>query len=200
MHSVMFASFDRICRTRRVAGRVLEIGARPSADTLLCLPAIASASERVGLDLDGPHEWRGMTILAGDANRMTQFADGSFDAVLTNSVLEHDARFWLTLAEIQRVLKPDGQVVIGVPGYGGSDSRPLRRLIGLSRFLPGFSADAGSLRASCLTLSVHNAPGDFYRFSEQAIRRIFLAGYDDIGVECVLNPPRFICWGRKPPR
>ena len=176
---------------------MLEIGARPSADTLLCLPAIVGASGRIGLDLDGPHEWRGMTILAGDANRMTQFADSSFDAVLTNSVLEHDARFWLTLGEILRVLKPGGQVVIGVPGYGG-DNRPLRRLAGLLRLLPGFSADAGSLRASCLTLNVHDAPADFYRFSEQAIRRVFLTGYDDTGVECLLTPPRFIGWGRKP--
>ena len=42
-----------------IGGRVLEIGARPRADTLLSLPALAGARERLGLDLDGPHDWAG---------------------------------------------------------------------------------------------------------------------------------------------
>lgn len=198
MHSVVFACFERICRQQRIAGRVLEIGARPRADTLLSLPSLAGASERLGLDLDGPHDWQGMRILAGNANRMAEFADGSFDAVLSNSMLEHDPRFWLTLGEIHRVLKPGGLVAIGVPGYGAMGEMPLRRLIGLLRFCPGFATGADLLRASSATLGLHPAPGDYYRFSEQAVREVFLEGYRDAGVERVLKPPRFIGWGRKP--
>ena len=197
MHPTVFDAFDRICRTEKVTGKVLEIGARPSADTLLCLPSLAGASERVGLDLDGPHEWRGMTILAGNANRMTLFADSSFDAVLCNSVLEHDARFWLTLAEVHRVIKPGGLFVVGVPGYGAMGSTPFRRLAGLLRYCPGLRGGIALLRASSATLGLHNAPGDYYRFSEQAVRQIFLAGYEVPQTLSIMMPPRFVGWGQK---
>jgi SAM-dependent methyltransferase len=198
MHSVVFACFERICRQQAIKGRVLEIGARPRADTLLSLPSLAGASERLGLDLDGPHDWQGMRILAGNANRMAEFADGSFDVVLSNSMLEHDLHFWLTLGEIRRVLKPGGLVAIGVPGYGAMGEMPLRRPIGLFRFCPGLAAGANLLGASSVTLGLHPSPGDYYRFSEQAVREVLLGGYRDAGVERVLMPPRFIGWGRKP--
>jgi SAM-dependent methyltransferase len=198
MHSVVFACFERICRQQRIMGRVLEIGARPRADTLLCLPSLAGASERLGLDLDGPHDWQGMRILAGNANRMAEFSDDSFDAVLSNSMLEHDPRFWLTLGEIRRVLKPGGLVAIGVPGYGAMGEMPLRHLIGLLRFCPGLAAGADLLRASSATLGLHPAPGDYYRFSEQAVREVLLQDYRDARVERVLMPARFVGWGRKP--
>lgn len=42
----------------------------------------------------------------------------SFPLVLCLEVLEHDPKFWLTLAEIRRVLSPGGYVIISVP-YNG---------------------------------------------------------------------------------
>ena len=198
MHSAVFQAFDRICRAQGVNGQVLEIGARPSPDTLLCLPALDGATQRVGIDLDGPHQWDGMTILAGNANRMTMFADASFDAVLCNSVLEHDPRFWQTLGEIDRVLKPGGIFVAGVPGYGAMGNTPGRRLIALLRHWPGFSRGLGLPQVSSATLGLHNFPGDYYRFSKQAVAEVFLAGYEQPEVISVLMPPRFIGWGRKP--
>lgn len=48
---------------------------------------------------------------------MDCFEDQKFDAVLCNAVLEHDKYFWKTIAEIKRVTKPDGLIVIGTPGY-----------------------------------------------------------------------------------
>jgi SAM-dependent methyltransferase len=42
--------------------------------------------------------------------------DGSFDWVLSNSVLEHIDHIEPVLAEVARVLRPDGQFVITVPG------------------------------------------------------------------------------------
>lgn len=199
MHTTVFEAFDRICSTETITGRVLELGARPRPDTLLKLPALAGAAERIGLDLDGPHQMDGLTILAGDANRMGMFEDSTFDAVLCNSVLEHDRQFWQTLAEVRRVLKPGGLFVVGVPGYGAVGNVPFRRLAHLLGRIPGLGHGLGELRASSATLGLHHFPGDYYRFSEQTIAEVFLAGYEGTRVMSVMMPPRFIGWGRKPP-
>lgn len=49
-----------------------------------------------------------------DACKMN-LSNNSFDLVICNSVLEHIPKFWLAIAEIQRVLKPEGIVWISVP-------------------------------------------------------------------------------------
>lgn len=50
------------------------------------------------------------------------FSDGSFDSVLLDNVLEHIAKPGALLKEIRRVLKPGGNLVIGVPGVLGMQS------------------------------------------------------------------------------
>lgn len=50
------------------------------------------------------------------------FASASFDSVLMDNVLEHIDEPGPLLAEIRRVLKPDGTLVIGVPGIRGWSS------------------------------------------------------------------------------
>ena len=58
---------------------------------------------------------RGATgFLTGDAYRLP-FAGQTFDAVICSEVLEHLETYDLALAEINRVLKPDGQFVPTVP-------------------------------------------------------------------------------------
>jgi len=202
MHPDVNAAFDRICMDAGIAGPVLEIGAVSSPDTLLCLPALAAASVRVGISLDGPCRTAGATILGGDANDMRMFRGGTFAAVLCNSVLEHDRRFWLTLAEIYRVARPGALVAIGVPGY--ADPPPSRlRVAGylLGRAAPSHSRlrhRIGSWLAGTPTLGIHNFPGDYYRFSSQAMTEVFLAGYEQVSLLTILQPPRIIGWGRRP--
>lgn len=58
--------------------------------------------------------------------------DGSFDWVLSNSVMEHIDDIEQVLAEVARVLRPKGQLVITVPG---PDFRALMR----GPFVPGIS-------------------------------------------------------------
>jgi SAM-dependent methyltransferase len=189
----MFQAFDGICRRRAAGGTVLEVGATPTDDTLLFLPALAAEPRRVGINLDGPHRYRDVDIVKGDANAMTCFQDAEFDTVLCNATLEHDPRFWLTLAEIRRVTRPGGLIVIGVPGFAVLPSDSLLRR--LSR-IPGFSwcvgAPRAGLRLSTLTFRVHNHPGDYYRFSEQAVREVFCGGCRDVAVETLMVPPRVI--------
>ena len=197
MHPAIFSEFDRICRARGAGGDVLEIGAVPSDDTLLCLPALRSARSRIGVNLDGPFTHAGFEIRRADANDLSCFADVSFDTVLTNSVLEHDRRFWRTLAEIERVARPGALIVIGVPGFAKLPAERLgaraARVPLLGTLLRRFPA----LLASTATLQVHEYPADYYRFSAQAARDVFLEHLDETEVHTLLVPPRIVAAGVK---
>ncbi|MEI7780614.1 MAG: methyltransferase domain-containing protein [Planctomycetota bacterium] len=193
MHPAVFQAFDRICRARSAGGAVLEVGAVPSDDSLLCLPALRGAASRVGINLDGPHRHDGFEIVRGDANDMQCFGDSSFDTVLCNATLEHDPRFWLTLAAIRRVARPGAVVAIGVPGFDRLPSDTRLRRLGMLPGLPRWiRVPPAALACATLTLQVHDFPGDYYRFSPQAVREVFCAGLRDVSVETVLVPPRAI--------
>lgn len=177
---------------------MLEVGAVPAEDTLLCLPALERATTKTGINLDGPHRFRDFDILRADANRMSCFSDDSFDTVLCNSVLEHDKHFWLSVGEMHRVTRPGGLIAIGVPGFATLtlERKALRLARILDRLqLPRALVDA--LEASTLTLQIHSFPGDYYRFSEQAVREVFLDGLRDTEVRTLLAPPRIVCAGVK---
>ena len=56
------------------------------------------------------------------------------------------------------------------------------------------------LRASTLTLKVHDFPGDYYRFSPQAVEEVFLEGLVEKELSTMMLPPRVIGFGIKPAR
>jgi hypothetical protein len=97
------------------------------------------------------------------------------------------------------VTRPGGQIVLGVPGYDR---------IGVERFEAALGKVPGIRRlkrhryfnlmfVSTLTFQVHNQPGDYYRYSPQAMREVFLEGCDDIEVRSIMLPPRVIGAGTK---
>lgn len=200
MHPLVFREFDRICRARGAGGDVLEIGAVATDDTLLCLPSLRAARSKVGVSLDGPFRHAGSDVLCVDANDMSCFADASFDTVLSNSVLEHDRRFWRTLAEIERVARPGALIVIGVPGFVKLSGE---RLASRASRLPVVGTLlrrlAPAVLASTATLQVHEFPADYYRFSVQAARDVFLEGRDAPEIRTLLVPPRILAAGVKRP-
>ncbi|NBP52408.1 MAG: methyltransferase domain-containing protein, partial [Actinobacteria bacterium] len=165
----------------------------PGDDTLLCLPSLRGAESRIGINLDGPHRHRDFEIVRGDANAMHCFPDAIFDTVLCNATLEHDSRFWLTLAEIRRVARQGAVIAIGVPTFDRlpSDTR-LRRLLAIPGVPRWIRVPREALHCSTLTLQVHEYPGDYYRFSPQAVREVFCEGLRDVAVETLLVPPRSI--------
>ena len=178
---------------------MLEVGAVPADDTLLTLPALTNVARKVGINLEGPAVWQGCEILQGNANRMDVFPDGAFNTVLANSVLEHDRFFWLSLAEMKRVLRPGGLLVIGVPGFAGLTSDRIFSAFGrINPFRRTADRRRGSLSAATLTLQIHACPDDYYRFSPSAIREVFLDGLEHTGVIRIMIPPRIIGWGNKP--
>ena len=88
----------------------------------------------VGVDLDGRllkevavmsralieegHVPAGVTasFLQGDATRLP-FADGSFDRVIVSEVFEHIPDDTAAMAEVARILTPDGKAAVTVPRY-----------------------------------------------------------------------------------
>lgn len=206
--------FERICASRQVSGSVLEVGAVPSKDTLLCMNSLCRATEKIGVNLVGPCEFQGFRIIQGNANNMSFFPDGRFDAVLCNATLEHDKYFWKTLAEIKRVAKSGGLIVIGTPGYGRQRAHALTsRVAGslkrakVGRFLRlGQSALIQTVNRfdllrplywGALTYRIHDAPGDYYRFSEQTFREVILEGLEEIEVRTIMLPPIIVGAGVK---
>jgi SAM-dependent methyltransferase len=158
--------------------RALEVGGLMGEDSLLRFPELAGA-ERYCLNLVELPSDDEITAVKGNANDMSMFKDDTFDLVVCCSTLEHDKRFWLSVAEMKRVLRPGGLLVIGVPGYVKDPERDRGR--------------------STLTYRVHYR-FDYYRFSEQAVREVFFEGMERVRVRATMTPPRLIGHGWKPLR
>ena len=200
MHPRVYQEFERILSERPVRGSVLEVGAVPSDSSLLCMEPLQQASAKIGINLDGPYDYKDIKIVQGNANSMDCFQDNQFDAVVCNATLEHDKYFWKTLQEIKRVTKPGGLIVIGVPGYAKTRINKIKAIwsrIPLFRRLQSHQY-LGVLFNSTVTFDIHNWPGDYYRFSPQAVREVFLEGLDQIEVRTIMLPPRLIGVGIKP--
>lgn len=197
MHPKEYEAMEQICSERGAGGAVLEVGAVPSDESLLCMKCLQNAREKIGIDLGGPHRYRDFEILKVNANSMDVFEDHRFDTVLCNATLEHDPFFWLTLSEIRRVTRPGGLVVIGVPAY---DKLRVEKVVGRLARIPllGRMLNRLGLPACTLTLQRHDFPGDYYRFSPQAVREVFFQGMDDVRVLTLMVPPRVIGSGRVP--
>lgn len=85
-------------------------------------------SGRVGIPTDywPRSEWREVSVdldpsttpdIVADCRDMGEIADESADAIYCSHVLEHvpEADLQRVLAEFRRILKPDGELVVGVP-------------------------------------------------------------------------------------
>jgi SAM-dependent methyltransferase len=157
--------------------RVLEVGGVMGNNSLLRFPELAGA-DRYCLNLIKQSSDDGITAVKGNANDMRQlFRSNWFDLVLCSATLEHDKRFWRSAAEMRRVLRPGGLLIISVPGY-----------------IKDPENDRG--RAT-LTYRVHYK-FDYYRFSEQAVREVFFEGMERVQVRSIMTPPRTFGQGYKP--
>ena len=155
--------------------RVLEVGGYVGPKSLLHSKVLRRA-ERWCINLVEQPDGTGIRHVVGNSNDMHMFKDGMFDVVMSCAVQEHDQRFWLSVAEMHRVLAPGGLLVVGVPGF---DTLP---------------SDAGQTTS---TFRVHTRR-DYYRFSRRAVREVFLEGLERVKVVTVLDPPRIIGFGYKP--
>jgi SAM-dependent methyltransferase len=200
MHPYIFNKFQELLAGREFSGPVLEVGAVPRDKTLLNLPALKNIKEKTGVNLDGPYSYNDFKIHKCDANDMGIFSDNSFGLVLCNAMLEHDRFFWKTIAEIKRVTRPGGLVLIGTPGYTESSFRKFKNKYRKYRWyrkicaIPFFD----SILSSTTTFEIHGQGyGDYYRFSPAAFKEVFLSGFNKVEVFHFMKPPRIIGLGFK---
>ena len=172
----MEAFHEYVKELRKPPKRVLEVGGLVGRDSLLNFPELAGA-DRYVVNLVEMEPQDGITVIQGDGNDLSMFPAGWFDLIMCNATLEHDKYFWLTLAEMKRVLKARGTLMIGVPGFQLSDS------------------DVGDVTT---TFRVH-MKWDYYRFSEQTVREVFFEGLVGVKVRPIMEPVRMIGRARKPP-
>lgn len=182
MSPEVFARFVEVVE-RRLDGpprAVLEVGA--GSWTLLSMPAfVPSLCVALNLRFDRPSEQLARTERVIGSGNELPFADASFDCVVSCSVLEHDRWFWRSSAEMLRVLRPGGLTVVGVPIY---------------MTLPDDRDH--TTRTYARHGLAYNA--DYYRFSEQAVREVVLAGYSAVTDEIIVRTqpnPYMVAAGRK---
>jgi ubiquinone/menaquinone biosynthesis C-methylase UbiE len=203
----IFSEFERILSERTTGKSILEIGAVPTRDSLLNLPALENASERIGINVDGGASYitfynknsekkysssQEYMIIKGDANKMDCFEDNKFDTVLCNSVFEHDKYFWKTIAEIRRVAKDGALIAIGVPGYDDLAKVRFNSVIQKIRGIMAIVLKRCKLLNGTVTQPIHNWPGDYYRFSQQAVRDVIFDGLSEVVTYSIMIPPRVI--------
>ena len=199
MHIRIHQEFERICSKRNITGSVLEVGSLPNDRSLLCMKSLERASEKVGINLNGPYEFRDFRIHKGNANAMECFEDERFDVVLCNAMLEHDPYFWKPIAEIKRVTRPGGLVIIGVPGYKRTRADRIQKSLERIPLIRKLSDSwfFNFLFTGTVTFKVHSAPGDYYRISPQAMKKVFFEDIDNVHVRSLMQPPRLIGIGTK---
>lgn len=102
-----------------LSGRVLDVGcgSKPYQHML-------AATEYVGLEYDNPRSRAaGIADFYYQGNRFP-FDDSSFDGVLFNQVLEHVFNPDEFLAEVFRVVKPEGRILLTVPFVWDEHEQP----------------------------------------------------------------------------
>ena len=66
-----------------------------------------------------------MDIVVQNPYHWAELADNGYDVVISGQAFEHIEFFWLTLAEITRVLKPEGYVCIIAPRFWSKHRYPI---------------------------------------------------------------------------
>ncbi len=204
MHPEVYYKFEEILVRNNINGKVLEIGAVPSNESLLASKTLDKASEKIGLNINKAANYKDFKIIEGNSNNMEQFNDETFDCIISNATLEHDKFFWKSISEMKRILKKGGLLIIGCPSYVQIDkemnyffkkflSLLLKAYYRIVKRNPTYINIDGC--TACLR--VHNFPGDYYRFSNQTFKEVFFKGFNNVTIETIMLPPRTIAYGYK---
>jgi len=99
-------------------GRVLEVGARDVNGNPRYL--FGHAETYTGTDMEAGDN---VDMVVNNHALTETFGAACFDTVLCLENLEHDSAFWVTIGQLQAVLKPGGLLVITTPHFGFPEHR-----------------------------------------------------------------------------
>lgn len=101
-------------------GRLLDVGCGTQP---YCSLEAAHCSTRIGLESDRVRYRASPPAVWGSALRLP-FREGSFDTVVSSQVLEHVPEPGLMMAEMARVLRPGGSLIVTAPHIWGVHEEP----------------------------------------------------------------------------
>jgi len=171
-------------------GNVLGIGSSPHHKDVLHLDFFKKHKENfniTGINISGNFgNFGNFEVIKCDAHNIV-FNDNYFDIILCNSMLEHDGEFWLTIQEVNRVLKPGGIFIAITQGYVDELAE---KYVDMK-----FVSDRVKYDFCCSTLTYQIHGDDYYRFSQKSFQDIIFKGMINVNVVAVMRPPRIIGWG-----
>jgi SAM-dependent methyltransferase len=104
-----------------INGKVLDVGCGKKPYKKLFI----NVTEYIGMDIENPgHDHSNEDIDVFYDGKIFPFTDNGFDSILTNQVFEHVFNPQQFLSEINRVLKPDGYLLLTVPFMWDEHEQP----------------------------------------------------------------------------
>jgi arsenite methyltransferase len=189
--------------------RVLDVGSGPGLLAAEMAEAVGPEGAVHGVDpsesmlaMARARRVRGTDFHAGEAQALP-FADGGFDAAVATQVYEYVDDMPAALAEVRRVLRPGGRLLVLDTDWGSivwrsSDDERMRRVLRawdehladphLPRRLTALLRDAGFRVARCEAIPLLNAGYDERTYSHYLIGfiRAFVPGRQDLSEDEVI--------------
>lgn len=156
MHASVMQWARQMIRFYGLRGRTLEVGS-------------ADVNGSLRPEMEGPYTGVDLRPVAGvdvvaDGHYLP-FRQRRFDTVVCTETLSHDPAFWVTLREINRVMRVGGHLLLTVRGLG---------------------------------FGRNDSPGDYYRFTKEAIQALLQAmGLTVLDITDDPQYPGVLALGRK---
>lgn len=102
---------EKILKERGPFKKVLDVGSMEAGGGKIS--DLFEDMDYLGVDM---RPGDNVTKVINGHDLMEEFKPESFDLVICFDTFEHDDKFWLTMDNIKKVVKPGGWIVIGMPG------------------------------------------------------------------------------------
>ena len=178
--------YETLFRTHDLSGPVLEIAGAGRDGAIAQAPFLQGMERHVLVGTEGG-EAGGVHFHKGNPNDLAPlFDDACFSTVIWDRAVERDARFWLTAAEIRRVLVPGGTLVVCTRGFAKANKFGIKVVGASGNPIPFLTA----------TAAVSPAGGDHMRLSPQGLRNLVLNGFEVTELRSAFMTPHLFAVAR----